>query len=364
MRCTHCGSIIPPGVPRCPICGALLDSSQAQEDYRLHQRYPKTNIPQNAPADREYGYPPEDGVSRANPYAQGAPPNRDFGNAADDGANRPNRYATPAFHTYRRQILTGFPQTQQASYEGQSRDSFNPGSAFSKALSDLPQVVKGAFLNPTGTLQGMIRREDRYTGVILLFLSLVFAFLAGMILTKGVLGTVFAATGGIAGLQLADSAASLNQSVSYLAGKIAIPVGGIAALCQLIAATVPAAVTLMYLRALKQMRLSFLLLLGLIAVAALPNLAALVLASVFSLITPYISLFILLFGQIVSYVLLCTMAGQLANLKPQRAVLTLASMICLSELVKWVLIALAASAMLGGVLRTLTGLTGSMNGLL
>ena len=361
MRCTHCGIIVPPGVPRCPICGASLESAQAQEEYRLHQRYPKTNP--EPPAAPDFGALPEDGVNRPNPYAQSAPPDR-YGNAADDAENRPNRYATPAFHTYRRQILTGFPQTQQAVYEGQSRDSFNPGSAFSKALSDLPQVVKGAFINPTGTLQGMIRREDRYTGVILLFLSLVFAFLAGMILAKGVLGTVFAATGGVAGLQLADSAASLSQGVSYLAGKIAVPIGGIAAVCQLIAAVIPAAVTLLYLRALKQIRFSFQLLLGLIAVSVLPNLAALVLASVCSLITPYISLFLLLFGQIVSYVLLCTMASQLGNLKPQRAALTQASLICLSELVKWVLIALAGGSLIGGVFRTLTDLTGSMTGLL
>jgi len=341
MRCTHCGSIIPPGVPQCPICGAYPDSAQAQEDYRFYQPYPKTD------------------------YQQGVPPSgREYGYGASDPVNQPKQYATPAFHTYRKQMFTGFPQNQQTAYQGQIRDSFNPGSAFSKVMSDLPQVVKGAFVNPMGTLQGMIRREDRYTGVIALLVSLVLAFMAGMILVKGILLSLFSMTSGITGLQFAESTASLNQGVSYLAGKVGVPIGGIAAVCQLIAAVMPVAVTMVYLCVMRQVRCSFPLLSGLTAITVLPNIAALMLASALSLITPFLSLLTLFFGLVVSYVLLCTMAAQIARLQTQRTVLVLSSLICLSEITKIALIAAIGGTLMGGVIRTLTSLTNSMGSLL
>lgn len=355
MRCTHCGSIIPPGVQRCPICGASPDSLQAQEDFRLHRQYPKMNPPAQTGID--FTAMPEENAGMPDPYAQP-------GANARPASENANRYATPAFHTYRQQILTGPQQGRQAAYEGQSRDSYNPGGAFSNTLSDLPQIARGAFTNPTATLQGMIRREDRFTGMLLLMLSVIFAFLAGMILVKGALGSVFAVAGGVTGLQLADSAASLNQGVAYLAGKINVSVGGIAAVCQLIAAAVPVAVTALYLCLGRKVRFSFPLLNGLTAVAVLPNLAALVLASVLSLLTPYLSAFVLLCGQVTGYVMLCAVATQLIAVKPQRAVLTQTVLVCVSELLKILLIALIGGALLGGVLRTLSGLTNSMGGLL
>lgn len=341
MTCTHCGNMIPPGAAQCPICGAQPDSPQAQEDFRFHQQYPKSNDQQNMPPNgSEYGY------------------------SAEEPRDRQKQYATPAFHTYRKQMFTGFPQNQQTKYQGQTRDSFNPGGAFLRALSDLPQVVRSAFSNPTGALQGMIHRGDRYTGVMMVLLSLVFAFLAGMILAKGMLGSLFSVMSGLTGLQLADSAASLNQGVSYLAGKVAVPVGGIAAVCQLIAALIPAAVTMAYLSLLRQVRFSFLLLSGFTAVITLPNLLALVLAAVCSLISPYLSLLMLFFGQVVSYVLLCTMAVKIANPESSRTVPVQAALVCLSEFTKIILIAVIGGAMMNGVVRTLAGLTNSVSGLL
>ena len=290
MRCTHCGSIIPPGVPRCPICGANPDSQQAQEDYRFYQQYPKTEFPPNAP-------------SSGGEYGVAAP---EFLREPES----PNQYATPAFHTYRTQRFTGYTQNAQSNWRGQPKDGV-PSGGFSQALSDLPQVIRGAFLNPAGTLQGMLRREDRVTGGILLFLSLAFAFLAGMVLSKGALGAVFAVVSGLTGLQFAETAASLNQGVNYLAGRVGVSVGGIAACCQLIAAFTPPLVTAVFLRAAGRMRISFVLLSGLTAVTAVPNVAALALASVVSLVSPYLAAVVLFFGQAVSYVLLCSMVARL-----------------------------------------------------
>jgi hypothetical protein len=339
MKCIKCGIILPPDAAQCPICGEKVNG--AHEDPRFRQPFHRTDEQQNTPPmDSGYGF------------------------SANDAQNRQNKYATPAFHTYRKQMFSNFPQNQQANYQGQPRDSYSPGSAFVRALSDLPQVVRSAFADPMGTLQGMIRRDDRFTGGLMVGLSLIFAFFAGMILTKGALGTLLTAMSGLTGLQLADSAASLNQGVSYLAGKVALPVGGIAAVCQLIAALVPVVVTMAYLSLLRQMRFSFLLASGFTAMIMLPNVLALLLASVFSLITPYLSLLSLFFGQVVSYVLLCTMAVQLANPEGTRTVPVQALLVCLSELMKIILIAVIGGAMMGGVIRTLAGLTSSVSGLL
>ena len=119
-------------------------------------------------------------------------------------------------------MFTGFPQQDQRDFRG-TRGKYQPGGGFAKALSDLPQVVGESFDNPMGALQGMIRRGDRFTGGMAVMLSLIFAFFAGMILTKGVLGSLIAAMSGLTGLQLADSAASLNQGASYLAGRWPCP---------------------------------------------------------------------------------------------------------------------------------------------
>ena len=118
-----------------------------------------------------------------------------------------------------------------------------------------------------------------------------------------------------------------------------MPVGGIAAVSQLIAAMVPAAVVMVYLSVMRQVRFSFLLLSGFTAIITLPNLLALVLASVCGLISPYLSLMVLVFGQIYGYVLLCTMTVRLAGLEAGRAVPAQALLICLSEFTKLILIA-------------------------
>ena len=305
------------------------------------------------------------------PNVQQYPPQAGgYGFSANDAGNSQKRYATPAFHTYRKQMLSNFPQNQQANYQAQSRDG--AGGALLRALLDLPQVIRGAFTNPASTLQGMIRREDKYTGGIVVLLSLIFAFLAGMILTKGALGMLLSTMSGLTGLQLADSAASLNQGggggggggVGYLAGKISVSVGGVAVICQLIAALVPVIISMAYLSLLRQVRFSFVLASGFAAIVTLPILLALLLAAVCSLITPYLSLLILFFGQIVSYVLLCNLAVQLTDSDISRTVPAQASLVCLSELVKILLIAVIGGAMLSGVFQTLSGLTNSVSGLL
>ena len=338
MKCKTCGYMLPLGTAQCPVCGERTDGIREPSPFQL-----------------PYGDP--DG-GQNNQSADG------YGFAADDSQNQQNRYATPAFHTYRKQMFANFPQDQQANNHTQPRDGFATDGGFARAMSDLPQVVRGAFVDPMGTLQGFIRRDDRYTGGIMVVLSLILAFLAGMILTKGALGGVFSAMSGLTGVQLADSAASLNQGVGYLAGKVALPIGGIAAACQLIAALVPVVVTMAYLSLLRQVKFSFLLASGLTAIITLPNVLGLLLAAVFSLITPYLSLLVLFFGQVVSYVLLCNLAVQIACPEPNRTVLVQATLVCLSELMKIILVAVVGAMMMGGVIQTLAGLTNSVSGLL
>ncbi len=347
MRCVNCGNFIPPGQQQCPVCGFFANGGPggvAQDGYPCYPQNPQ--YPQYPQNDYQQGVPPS---ARANGYTREEPP---------------REYATPAFHTYRKQLLHGLSQDMQPPYQTQSRESFNPGGSFAKILSDLPGVVKGAFTSPMDTLLGMVRREDRFTGGLLALLSMIMAFLTAMVMVRGIFGSLFAITSSVTGLQLAGSAASLKQGVAYLAGRVAVPIGGVAAVCQMISIVIPVAVTMIYLSAKRQIKVSFLLLSGFTAITVLPNLIALLLAAVFSMITPYLSIAALLFGVVFSYVMLCTMAVQLANLQPQQAVPVQASLICISELTKILLIVGVGGALMSGITRTLTSLTSSVSGLL
>ncbi len=330
MRCIVCGNMLPPDAKQCPFCGTHTEGAQE----------PPTFPQGNPPADGGYGF------------------------AASDAQNKQNRYATPAFHTYRKQMFTGFPQSQQTNYQPQPRDGHSTGGAFMRALGDLPMVIRTAFTDPMGTLQGMVRRDDKFSGGIMVVLSLILAFLAGIILTNGLLGMLFSAMGGLTGLQLADSAASLNQGVTYMAGKVSISIGGVAAVCQLIAALIPVAITMAYLGVFRKLKLSFVLASGLTAIVMLPNVVALLLAAVLGLLTPYLAILVLLFGVICGYVLLSAMTLRLAEADPAASVPAQAGLICLSELVKLILIAVVGGVMMNSVIQTLAGLTSSVSGLL
>ena len=146
----------------------------------------------------------------------------------------------------------------------------------------------------------MLEKRDLLTGPIVAGLTLLLTFLCGMVVMRSFVGVLLSAISALTGVSLASDAASMNQGISYIAGRIAPSVGGAAVLCQLIGMAVPALVFLVYLCGVAKVHFSWELLLGFVAVTTLPTAAVALLAMVLSLLSPWLALLVALCGMAVS----------------------------------------------------------------
>jgi len=169
-------------------------------------------------------------------------------------------------------------------------------------LSDLPRAFLDSFVRPGEVLRRMVERRDLLSGPVVAVLVLVLSFLNGMVLMRGMVGELFRLVSALTGVSMAGSAASMNQGVSYIAGRVAPGAGGIAALCQLISIAVPAVVFLFYICVVCKVTFSAELMLGHIAVVSLPTVGFSLLSMAASLLTPWLGLIIAACGCAVSYV--------------------------------------------------------------
>ncbi|MDD3214644.1 MAG: zinc ribbon domain-containing protein, partial [Eubacteriales bacterium] len=248
MNCPKCGTVLADGANMCPVCGASLSA------------------PQNYSAPQG-GYDPTAYGGYSYPNAYGQPPYQQGG--FDPMAGDQGGYASG-----------GYPQGYRQVY-GRYNAPRREHGEFLSTLGNLPRVITSMFRNPGETLHGMMDRNDKYTGGVTVVVTLLLTFFAAILVMRGAVWTVLAGLSGLLGTSLAGDAASMNQGVNYIAGKMGASVGGIAALCQLIAIIFPMAVALVYLCVVKKVRFSFLLASNLTAIVTLPTLGAAVLCMVF-----------------------------------------------------------------------------------
>ena len=164
------------------------------------------------------------------------------------------------------QYPTGY---QQPYAYGQQPEQ--PENAVLTALMELPRAFLGSFTRPGEVLRHMVERRDFFTCPIVSMLVLVLSFLGGIVVMRGFVGVLFQAVAALSGVTLAGSSASMNQGISYIAGRVAPSVGGIAAVCQLICMLVPAVVFMIYICAVCKVMFSWELALGFAAVTSLPS---------------------------------------------------------------------------------------------
>lgn len=157
-------------------------------------------------------------------------------------------------------------------------------------LSDLPRAFWDSYTRPGEVLRGMVEKRDWMSGIIVSAVVLGLAFLSGMVLMRGFIGVLFTAIARVTGVSMANTSASMNQGISYIAGRIGPAVGGVAALCQLIGMLVPAAVFLIYICAICRITFSWELALGFVAVNSMGTVAASVLSMVLSFLSPWLAL--------------------------------------------------------------------------
>ncbi|HNW85528.1 MAG TPA: zinc ribbon domain-containing protein [Candidatus Limiplasma sp.] len=360
MNCPNCGTVLPQGAQSCPACGTFLPGMQSFPDYPQ----PMGGYPQGFdPTAYGQGY-------GQNPYAQG------YGAGAQGGAQGygtgAQGYGQPGYsqgfdptaYGYGQSTgYDGYPQGYQPVY-GRYNAGAGEHSPFVNALGNLPRVMIGLFREPGDTLLGMMERNDVYTGGVIAGLSLLLTFLVAMIVNRSVVSALFAGLSSLTGTQLAGDAASMNQGINYIAGKMGASIGGIAVLCQVFALGFPAAVAMVYLCVIRKVRFSFQLLSNFMALTTLPTIAASVLCMLTSLISPYLGFLMVLVGEVASYALMCTLVLRITGLPEPLAVPTKIALICIAEILKLMMIQLVGGALMTSAMGTVSSLITSMGSLL
>ena len=210
-----------------------------------------------------------------------------------------------------------YPQGYQTPYTYGSRQPHDDGG-FLGALSDLPRAFADSFSRPAEVMRGLVERRDRFSWLIVSALVLMLAFLCGMVLMRGVLGMMLRAISVLSNTPLASTDASMSQGVSYIAGRVGPMAGGIAALCQLIAMVMPAAVFMFYICVVCRVAFSWNLLTSFLTVVSLNTVAFSLLAMAGSLLTPWLAVAVILCGMAVSYVQAVSMLSPItARPEPQ-----------------------------------------------
>lgn len=256
----------------------------------------------------------------------------------------------------------GYPSGyQQPHVYGQSRPQ-RPGLL--NTLSELPRAFLDSFSRPGEVLYGMVERRDVLSGPVMAALVLALTFLAGMVIMRGFVGVLFEAVSMLTGVSMAGTAASMNQGIRYIAGRVAPSVGGIAALCQLISMAVPAIVFMVYICVICKVTFSWELALGFLAVTSLNTVAASLLAMALSLLSPWLSLLPMLCGMAISYTKACGMLS-LIIARPESELMP-AKLVCTSVSV-FVSMALSGAVggwLMGGVMQRIFVLLSSVGSLI
>ena len=363
MNCPNCGTVLPNGAQSCPACGTFIPGVQDYNAFSTQSPYSQGFDPT---AFSGAGTPPAQGYPQGG-YAPGAYPQAggysQNGYPQDYGQNGYPQGFDPMAYGYTQNGFDGYPQGYQPVY-GRYNSPMGDRGAFLGALSNLPRVLAGLFRDPGETLQGMMERNDLYTGSVVAGLSLLLTFLCAMTATHSVVSAALPGLSSLLGTPLAGDATSMSQGVNYIAGKMAASVGGIAAFCQLIALVFPAVVTLVYLCVIRKVRFSFLLASNLVALMTLPSIAAAVLCMLGSLISPYVGLVPVFVGVIASDVLLCTLVARITGIPEQQSAPVKIALVCIAELLKIVFMQLIGGSLAVNALGTISGLIATMGSLL
>lgn len=348
MNCPKCGSVLPPNAYFCPVCNepAAQPYGYVQPDAQQPGQYP--------PAGAYGGYPPQGYAQPVQPQPpqpaqpQGYPP---------QGAYQPG-YTAP----YEQQP-TGYPTGYQAPYVyGQQPPQ--PGNRVLAALSDLPHAFLECFQRPAEVLRRQMEGRDRITGLMVTALVLLMSFLFGMVLARSAIGLVMSGISSLTGVSMASDSASMNQGISYLAGRIAPSAGGVAVLCQLLGMLAPAAVMMTYLCAVCKARFSLELLLGFVTVTTLPTVAVSLAMILLSLLSPWLALVAMLCGMAVSYMQMGALLSFITGKTADELFVPKLICFCASILLSALLVGLIGGAMLGGLAERMMSLLASVGTLI
>ena len=264
-----------------------------------------------------------------------------------------------------------YAQYQQNSYPTGYQQPYAYGqqpahaeNSFLNIVADLPRAFVNCFTRPGDVLRQMVERRDLYSSPVVAAVVLILTFLGGMVVMRGFVSVLFSMVATFSGVSMAASDAAMNQGISYIAGRVAPSVGGIAALCQLICMIVPTIVFIVYICVVCKITFSWELALGFLAVTSLPTVAIALLAMASSLITPWIALILMMCGMTISYTQACGMLALITGRSEQA--LMRGKLICagLSVAVSLTLCGVVGGVLMGGVVQRIIVLFANVGSLI
>lgn len=294
MNCPYCGVAVAPGTMYCPRCNTQLMGGYApqqndqqtfqpmyqqgyQQGFAPQQSYYQQPVQDVYPNNGMNAYPPQQPVQQPMPQ--------------QPMQSMPQQY---------------YPAQATAQQYGIGQQPKQPG-ILETMLKDMARLFVETFRNPGQALNRLYQNQDVITAPVVVGIVLVEVFLGGMALMRGVVRVLFSLLSAIMGVSLAGNSSSLNQAAGYIAGKVGPAAGGIAVLCQLLAIAIPVAVVLCYVCLIKKNPFSWPLALGMVAVTTMPTLASSLLVMLFSLLSPWLSLLVMIAGVVISCLQLSAM---------------------------------------------------------
>lgn len=258
---------------------------------------------------------------------------------------------------------TSYPPGYQQPYAyGQQPTRERRG--FFTALTELPRAFLDSFTHPGEVLRSLVEKGDLISAPVVAALTLLCAFLAGMVLMRGFVGVLFGAVSRLTGVSMAGTTASMNQGISYIVGRVGPTVGGIAALCQAISMLVPTVVFMIYVCAVCHVTFSWELALGFLAVASLSTPVAAVMAMALSLLSPWLALLPMICASALSYAQACNMLWLITGRDEARLFGARAACVTGSIALTLLLCGLTGGWLMNGVMNRVLLLLGSVGSLI
>lgn len=256
----------------------------------------------------------------------------------------------------------GYPQGYQTPYLDTQKPQ-REEQGLLHTLSLLPRAFLDSFSQPAEVLRAMVERGDLLTAPIVAALVLVMSFLAGVVIARGFIGELYGLISLLAG-GAGSSSAAVNQGITYIIGRVAPSVGGIAALGQLICMLIPTAVFMVYICLLCRVAFSWELALGFMAVTSMNTVVVSLVAMALSLLSPWLALIVMAAGTAVSYTQACAMLGLITARPDEQLVSAKLALTVVSLIVTLVTCGGVCGLLMSGVVQHVLRLLSSVGSLI
>ena len=281
-NCPRCGNIVAPGSSTCPYCNTTLQFPMQNQGYAMP----------NQPQTMQQGYSQQQYPQQQYPQPQYPQP----------------QYPQPQYPQQQYQQ----PQYQQQQYQ-QPTPQQNVKPSTQQRFMSAFELYLNFFTDPSLVLRRTIEQHNITLISIILALGVLVSFLTGMLMTRNLIYGLFVLIIESTGLNQIQNTANIMQSVNYLTSGLYLSVGALFASLHAVMMLLPTLVAAIYLRFIKKIQISLELMANITAIATVPTISFLALASVLSFISNVLVPPLLICSVIISYLQLEQMIMAVQN---------------------------------------------------